>query len=77
MSGFYADQAASAATSDRAAVADQVLDIACVEAAGILRIGLVHGDRSAPAEARRVLAKAQGSADRILGPVPVDGAVAS
>lgn len=71
MSGLFADQAAAASTRDRVGTADQVLDVACQEAIGILRVGLVHGDAWAGFEARRVLARAQHRAHRIIGPEAV------
>ena len=71
MSGLFANQAAAAATRDRVGTADQVLDVACQEAIAILRIGLVHEDAWAGFEARRVLARAQHRAHRILGPSAV------
>lgn len=68
---MFADQAAAAATTDRAMAAELLLDVACHEAIGILRIGLEHGDKWAGVEARRVLGRAQGRAHRILGPQSV------
>lgn len=66
---MFAEQAAGAATSDRVETADRLLDVACQEAIGILRVGREHGDKWAGMDARRVLARAQHRAHRILGPV--------
>lgn len=63
-----ADQAHDVATRNREAAAAQLLDVACKEAAGIVRVGLEHGDKWAGYDARRVLARAQLRASRILGP---------
>lgn len=69
--GMFADQAAAAATSDRVAVAEQLLDVACQEAIGILRLGAADGDPWAWLEANRVLGRAQYRAHRMLGPQSV------
>lgn len=68
MSGLFADQASAAASTDRVEHATRLLDVACQEAIGILQLGRVHGDQWAGIDARRVLARAQHRAHRILGP---------
>jgi hypothetical protein len=67
VSGFFADQAAGFASTNRVEHADRLLDVACQEAIWILRIGRVHGDEWAGRDARLVLAKAQSRAGRVLG----------
>lgn len=69
--GVFADQAAAAATSDRVATADQLLDVACQEAIGILRLGVATDDPWAWSDANVVIARAQRRAHRILGPSSV------
>lgn len=65
---LWTENAEQFTNRDRKGTADQKLDVACRRAAEILRDGHRRGDQHAGIEARRVLAKAQRSASRILGP---------
>jgi hypothetical protein len=62
----YSDNAHRFANRDRRGTADHILNEACREAIGILRIGRRHDDPSAGREALLVLASAQGRAGRLL-----------
>lgn len=63
----WTDNAERFANRDREGTADQTMDIACRKAARIIRDGLRRGDQHAGLEARRVLARAERSASRVLG----------
>lgn len=63
----WTDNADRFAHRDRGEHADQVLDAACRDAIGVLRIGIEYDDPHARSEARRILAKAELSAGRVLG----------